>query len=50
MIICRLSSVVEHFHGKEGVMSSNLIDGSRIRQLGVFLYFSESKTKSTGEL
>lgn len=26
----RLSSVVEHFHGKEGVSSSNLEGGSRI--------------------
>ena len=25
---CRLSSVVEHFHGKEGVSSSNLEGGS----------------------
>ena len=27
--ICRLSSVVEHFHGKEGVIGSNPIGGSR---------------------
>ena len=28
IFICRLSSVVEHFHGKEGVSSSNLEGGS----------------------
>ena len=28
LTICRLSSVVEHAHGKGGVMSSNLIVGS----------------------
>ena len=28
ILVCRLSSVVEHAHGKGGVMSSNLIDGS----------------------
>ena len=27
---CRLSSVVEHFHGKEGVSGSNPEDGSRL--------------------
>ena len=27
---CRLSSVVEHFHGKEGVSSSSLEGGSSI--------------------
>ena len=26
--LCRLSSVVEHFHGKEGVSGSNPEDGS----------------------
>ena len=28
LIECRCSSVVEHFHGKEGVTSSNLVNGS----------------------
>ena len=27
-VVCRLSSVVEHFHGKEGVSSSSLEGGS----------------------
>ena len=29
VVDCRLSSVVEHFHGKEGVIGSNPIGGSR---------------------
>ncbi len=33
---CRLSSVVEHFHGKEGVSGSNPEDGS-IRVLNVHM-------------
>ena len=32
IFICRLSSVVEHFHGKEGVSSSNLEGGSMRRK------------------
>lgn len=35
---CRLSSVVEHAHGKGGVMSSNLIVGStKVRNFPVSL-------------
>ncbi len=26
-VVCPLSSVVEHFHGKEGVTSSSLVEG-----------------------
>ncbi len=29
IVLCRCSSVVEHFHGKEGVSGSNPDDGSR---------------------
>ena len=45
IFICRLSSVVEHFHGKEGVSSSNLEGGSMRRnkkeefERTLFLFF-----------
>ena len=45
----RLSSVVEHFHGKEGVSSSNLEGGSmrrnnKIKPVGVDFLFSTNQT------
>lgn len=37
---CRLSSVVEHFHGKEGVSSSSLEGGSSDRTVKIRQYES----------
>ena len=35
---CRLSSVVEHFHGKEGVSGSSPEDGSRSARSAIFVW------------
>jgi hypothetical protein len=42
---CRLSSVVEHVHGKDGVVSSSLTGGS-IYETNIYWYNNEQETVS----